>query len=153
MAYATINDVRDKAAGIRLGGTGGFDLTKAERIVASINQQVDAVVHGLGFQTPVSQVTSPAAFSILQDIVIAGSIAQILKAMYYGIRDPEEVGANAAWREFTAKLKALANPDDPLTLTDAVIVDVAEKVSAEISGNFEDVGEIQQFTPTRSQVF
>lgn len=153
MAYATVADLKDKATGIRIGGAGGFDAEKVQRIIDSISKQVDATIHGLGFSVPVVQATSPEAYEVVKDIVLAGSIAQVLKAMYYGIRDPEDVGANAAWREYTGKLKALGNPDDPLTLTDAVRIDVADKVTAEISGNFTQIGDYEQFLPTRNQVF
>lgn len=152
MAYASLSDVKDRAAGIRFGA-GGFDPDKAESIIQSMSRQVEAMVRGLGYQVPVDAATSPESFAILKDIVVSGSIAQILKAMYYGIRDPEEIGANAAWREYTQKLRSLSNADDPLSLVDAVQLDIATKAVAEISGGFSGVDTYDQFRPTRDQVF
>ena len=154
MPYATLSDVRDKATGIRFGSPQGFDIAKAEAIVTSINHQVESMVRGLGYEVPVLQATAPQSYSILKDIVVAGSIAQILKAMYYGVRNPDDVGANDAWREYSGKLKALGDPDNPLTLVDAVKIDIAEHQAAEISSGFSallDSGE--NFKPTRDQVF
>ncbi len=148
MAYATLEDVRDRAPQLRFG-QGGLALDRAERIVASVNNQVDSIVQGLGWIVPV---TGTQSVEILKDVVISGAIAQLLKAMFYGIKSPEEVGANDAWREFTAKLKALSDPDNPLTLPDATPAgDNATKVSAEILWNFSELDE--PTAVTRSQVF
>ena len=150
MAYATLSDVKDRATGIRFGGPGGFDPSKAEAIIVSISRQVDAMVRGLGYQVPIDPTVSPESAAILKDIVVAGSVAQILKAQFYGIRDPEEIGANDAWREYTSRMKALGNPDDPLSLVDAVRLDVGDKVISEISSAFTSFDDGR---PTRDQVF
>jgi len=128
-----------------------MDVTKAERIVMNVNAQVDSVLKGLGYQIPV---TGTQSIELLKDIVVQGSIAQILKAMFYGIKNPDDVGANEAWREFTGKLKALVDPDNPMTLPDAVVIDVAVKDTAEISSGFTySMEEGDYFQPTRNQVF
>lgn len=152
MAYAVLNDVKDAYPQIRFAGPGGLDEAKGAKIVENINAQVDSILKGLGYVTPV---TGTASLKVLKDIVVQGSLAQILKALYYGIKNPDDVGANEAWRTYQNLLKALINPDDPLTLPDAQISDAASKVTAEIHGSFLTPTELtsSSFWPTRDQMF
>lgn len=137
MAYANLTDVLDAAPKLVIGPTTKPSVEDAQKIIEAVENQVNSIVAGLGYLT-VTKADSPQSFSILRDIVVQGALARILKAMYYGIRDPEEVGANDAFREFSSKLKALANPDDPLTLSDAPVNQQELKIAANFESNVLD---------------
>jgi hypothetical protein len=84
--------------------------------------------------------------------VIQGAIAKILRAMFIGVRDLNQVGAVEAWKEFLGKLKALSRPDDPVTLVDADNTDVPAKETAELASSF--ISEEDDFDrPARDQRF
>lgn len=155
MAYATLKDVLDQTPQLKISATSKPSTSEAEKIVTAVNAQVDSVLKGLGYVIPIDPDESPKSVEILKDIVIQGSIAKLLKAMFYGIRSPQDVGANDAWREFTTKLQQLANQSDPMTLIDAVMTDVAEHVRAEIDSNISDPDQTDPFIfqVTRDQVF
>jgi hypothetical protein len=151
VAYATLQELKDAYPAIRWTGTGALGDDKAQAILDNLHAQVDGILKGLGYIVPV---TGTESVKILKDIVIQGSIAQVLKTLFYGIKDPEEVGANQAYREFRNKLKALADPDDPLTLSDAQISEAASKVAAELISSYTvEAGDSDTFRPLRDQVF
>lgn len=155
MAYATLQEVLDQAPQLKIHATSKPSTTDAEAIVASVNGQVNSVLNGLGYTIPISATESPLSVALLKDIVIQGSIAKILKAMFYGIRSPQDVGANDAWREFTSKLSALGNQSDPMTLPDANMTAVAQHVRSELDSNISDTDQTDEtvFRPTRDQIF
>ncbi len=151
MPYATLQDVKDAAPQLRITQTSKPDEADAQRIVTSVNDEVDGVCSGLGYTVPV---TGTKSVAILKDIVVKGSIAKLLKAMFYGVRNPDEVGANGAWKEYRAALQALIDPDDPLTLPDAQQNQQAAKVAKELYASaLEPVEDEELFKPTRDQEF
>ncbi len=154
MAYVTLEEVLDQAPQIKINATSRPDTVEARKIVQAVEDYVNSVLKGLGYTTPVTLADSPKAFAILKDIVLQGSIAKILKAMFYGVRNPNDVGANEAYREFTSKLAQLSNQNDPMVLEDAVKPNVAEHVRSELDSNISDlVLEDVMWRPTRDQVF
>jgi len=153
VAYATVEDVQAEAPQLRLTDASRPTLDEARRLVAQVDSYVNTVVRGLGYATPV---TGPQSLILLRDIVVQGSIAKILKAMFYGIKNPDDVGANEAWRDFTTKLKRLQDSDDPFVLPDAVMNVTTEKLQAELDSDRLSLGasyENETFWPTRSQEF
>jgi hypothetical protein len=153
VAYATISDVLEAAPQIKLSGTSKPTISEAEAHLNLVSQYIDGILKGLGYDTPV---TGEKSLMILKDIAISGTIAKILKSMYWGVRNPEDVGANDAWKEFQHKLRALADPDHGLTLEDAPITQQGSKVMMEIGNDplalLEGTGN-ENFRPTRDQVF
>ena len=151
MPYATLQQVLEAAPQLKISATSKPSTSDAETLVSSVNDHVNSVLKGLGYVVPV---TGAQSIAILKDIVIQGSVAKILKAMFYGIRSPQDVGANDAWREFTTKLQSLSNQSDPFVLPDADITGVAEHVRAELDSNIGDIDQTDDFfRATRDQVF
>ena len=150
--YASLADVLGEAPQLKITEATKPSIVQAEAIVTSINGQVDSILAGLGFTIPV---TGPKSIEVLKGIVIQGSLAQILKAMFYGVRNPNDVGANDAWREFQGRLKALKDPNNPLSLPDAALGQQGDKTrldfSSDVIDNLSDSTE--NWRPTRSQVF
>lgn len=137
MTFATLADVLDGAPKITIGPNTKPSAQDAQALIDAVNAHVSSVVAGLGHAN-ITKENAPQSFMILRDIVVQGSIARILKAMYYGVRDPNEVGANDAWREFNGKLKQLTDPEEPFSLPDAPANDQVQKVSSEIESSVLD---------------
>jgi hypothetical protein len=140
--YATLADVLDVAPKLVIGPATKPSVEDAQAIIDAVNQHVNSVVSGLGYLTPVSKVDCPQSYVILRDIVCQGALAKILRAMFYGIRDPDEVGANDAYREFMAQMKALTDPENPFTLPDATANQQVIKVSSELESTALDPAEV-----------
>jgi hypothetical protein len=154
MPYVTLEEVLDQAPQLKISATSKPNTTDAAKIVTATENYVNSVLKGLGYTTPIDMVVSPKSFAILQDIVIQGVIAKILKSMFYGVRNPEDVGANGAWREFTNRLAALSNQSDPSILEDAIGPDVAVHAVSELDSNISyDITETEMWRPTRDQIF
>lgn len=154
MAYITLEEVLDQAPQIKITATSKPNTTDAAKIVAYTEAQVNAVLKGLGYVTPLDPTDSPKSIVIVRDIITQGAIAKILKAMFYGVRNPNDVGANDAWREFEKKLAGLSNQNDPLILEDADVAGVATKVVAELDSNISVPEEEEEaWRPTRDQIF
>lgn len=134
MTYATLADVLDGAPKLVIGPNTKPSAQDAQALIDATNAHVSSVVAGLG-HVNITKETSPQSFMILRDIVVQGSIAKILKAMYYGVRDPDEVGANDAWKEFNTKLKQLTDPEEPFCLPDAPSNQQVQKVTSEIESS------------------
>jgi hypothetical protein len=154
VAYVTLEEVLDQAPQLRISATSKPNTTDAAKIVANVEAQVDAVLKGLGYTIPINATESPKAYFLVKDIVIQGAIAKLLKSMFYGVRNPNDVGANDAWREFTGKLQQLTNQSDPFVLEDAEQDNVAVHAVSELDSNISDVtDETDAWRPTRDQVF
>ncbi len=154
MAYVTLEEVLDQAPQIKISATSKPNTTDAAKIVVAVEAYVNSVLKGLGYEIPLSPTTAPKSVALVKDIIIQGSIAKILKAMFYGVRNPNDVGANDAWREYTSRLAALSNQSDPSVLEDAVLTGVAVKAVAELDSNISDIPlEDVLWRPTRDQVF
>jgi len=154
MAYVTLEEVLDQAPQLKINAQSKPNTTDASKIVTMTENYVNSVLKGLGYTTPIDPTVSPKAYAMIQDIVVQGVIAKILKSMFYGVRNPEDVGANGAWREFTSRLSALSNQSDPSILEDAVGPDVAVHAVSEMDSNisYPDYGE-DLWRPTRDQIF
>ena len=152
MAYATLDDVLNAAPKLQVSATTKPSTTDAQAIVDRVDAEVNGVLKGLGYITPV---IGAASIQILKDIVVQGAVARILKAMFYGVRNPDEVGATDAWREYQGKLKAIADPEDPLTLPDAQVSVAAEKSTTPVrSSVIDELGTfVDEYRPTRDMVF
>ena len=135
MPYATLADVLDAAPKLNIGANTKPSVEDAQAIIQAVENHVSGNLKSLGYTLPIDKTTSPKSFITVRDIVVQGSLARILKAMYYGVRDPEDVGANDAYREFQSKLKALADPEDPFSLEDAPLADYVQKVSSELASS------------------
>jgi hypothetical protein len=154
VAYVTLEQVLRQAPQVKISATSKPNTQEAAEIVAAVEAYVNSVLKGLGYVTPLDGTTSPKAVGIVKDIIIQGSIARILKAMFYGVRNPNDVGANDAFNEFKLKLAQLSNQSDPMVLEDAVLTGVAVHAVAELDSNISDfVLEDEMFRPTRDQVF
>lgn len=149
MAYAELSDVLNDAPNIKLGVSTKPSLAQAETLTAEVNNEVDVILAGLGYTVPV---TGPQSVALLKKIVISGAIAKILKAMFFGVRDPNDVGANDAWREYQGQLKALIDPNNPFGLPDAQTNIQVQKVTSEMGYYIQSESD-QAFRPTRDQVF
>jgi hypothetical protein len=154
MPYATLEEVLDQAPQLKINAQSKPNTTDASKICVATDSYVNSVLKGLGYATPIDPAVSPKAFALIKDIVIQGVIAKILKSMFYGVRNPEDVGANGAWREFTSRLSALSNQSDPSILEDAVGPDVAVHAVSELDSNISyDFVETEMWRPTRDQIF
>ena len=154
MAYITLEEVLDRAPQIKITATSKPNTTEASKLVVDVEAQVNAVLKGLGYVIPLDPTTSPKSIVVVKDIIAQGAIAKILKAMFYGVRNPNDVGANDAWREFTSKISQLRDQSDPLILEDAEQGDFAVHSVAELDSNISDEEfEEEIFRPTRHQVF
>lgn len=153
--YATLADVLDAAPKLVIGPATKPSVEDAQAIVDGVNAYVNSIVSGLGYNTPIRKSESPESFIILRDIVVQGAMARILRAMFYGIRDPDEVGANDAYREFVTKIKQLTNPNDPFALPDAPQNEQVGKVTSELESSALDPDNFIGWIPrmTRLQVF
>ncbi len=154
MAYATLEEVLAQAPQIKITAVSKPNTDEAQKILDSVEAYVNAVLKGLGYQPPIILSDSPKAAAILKDIVIQGSLAKIMKSMFYGVRNPNDVGANDLWREFQQKLAALSNQNDPMVLEDAVLTGVAVHAVSELDSNISEYTDvIEMWRPTRDQVF
>lgn len=157
--YATLADVLDGAPKLTIGPNTKPSAQDAQALLDAVNAHVSSVVVGLG-HTSITKETAPQSYMILRDIVVSGTIARILKAMYYGVRDPNEVGANDAWREFNTKLKQLTDPEEPFCLPDAPTNQQVQKVTSELESHVLDFyvgqgwgGEMSRWTNSGSGAF
>jgi hypothetical protein len=149
--YVTLAEVLDEAPQLKITETSKPNIQDATNIIARVEAQVDGFLRGLGYIVPI---TGPQSLEIVKSIVVQGSLARLLKAMFYGVRDPNDVGANDAWKEYQGKLKALATPNDPLTLIDAPQAEQIKKDQLELASDaLVYVGEDQLPRATRDQVF
>jgi hypothetical protein len=154
MAYVTLEEVLDQAPQLKINATSKPNTTDAAKVVTATEAYVNSVLKGLGYEVPLDPVVSPKSVATIKDIVIQGTIAKILKSMFYGVRNPEDVGANGAWREFTSRLASLSNQSDPYILEDAVGPDVAVHAVSELDSNISyDITETEMWRPTRDQIF
>lgn len=154
MAYITLEDVLDQAPQVKVNATSKPNTTEAAKIVVNVEAQVNSVLAGLGYVTPLDPTESPKSIVLLRDIITQGSIAKILKAMFYGVRNPNDVGANDAWREYEKKLAGLSNQNDPMILEDANLAGVAQHVTSELDSDITNVAtEDEMWRPTRDQIF
>jgi hypothetical protein len=154
MAYVTLEEVLDQAPQLKINATSKPNTEDAAKVITSVEAYVNSVLKGLGYVTPLDATDSPKSVAVIRDIVIQGCIAKILKSMFYGVRNPNDVGANEAWREFTQRLSALSNQSDPSILEDADTTDVAVHAVSELDSNISDVvTEDEMWRPTRDQVF
>ena len=141
-----------EAPQLTITATSKPNTTQAQALLDKINARVDSFLNGAGYRVPI---TGPQSVTILKEIVISGAIAQILKAMYFGIRNPDEIGANQAWREFQDRLKAIADPNDPTRLPDAALDQQGDKRTLDLGADALIVSEPvnEAFFPTRNQIF
>lgn len=154
MPYCTLEEVLDQAPQLKINATSKPNTTDASKIVLAVESYINSVLKGLGYTIPIDPVISPKSFEIMRDIAIQGAIAKILKSMFYGVRNPEDVGANGAWREFTSRLAALSNQNDPSILEDAIGPNVAVHVVSELDSNVSyPTYEEELWRPTRDQIF
>jgi hypothetical protein len=154
VAYVTLEEVLDQAPQLKISATSKPNTTDAAKVVTATEAYINSVLKGLGYTVPLDPVVSPKAVATIKDIVIQGAIAKILKSMFYGVRNPEDVGANSAWREFTSRIASLSNQSDPYILEDAVGPDVAVHAVSELDSNISyDMTETEMWRPTRDQIF
>ncbi len=133
MAYATVEDVQDKAPQLpAFTPSTKPSYTQVQGFVDDCERVVNASLANLGYVVPV---TGTESVAILKDLVAHAALAKALRARGYGTNNPGDLaGAAAAQAYYDGKMKALGSDADPFELPDAPRgADVVEKHRAEIS--------------------
>jgi hypothetical protein len=121
-----------------------------------LTREVDAVLTGLGYQTPIASGPSPIAFARVKALVAWGGLAFALASRALGVTNPTDQGADWARQEYTRRLKALQSSTsfdelrDATRTTAAVEKDAVDLVGASALGSG---GTSTDPTITRDQVF
>lgn len=131
MAYATIDNIRDRAPQIPITGTSKPDEETVIEWIDEQEKELDAFLETVGYVTPV---TGEQSVAILRDMMVQKMIALILRARLYGIGDVNGSGAIEAEKFYDARIKWLKDPTDPFVLPDA-----------EMNGNQPVTGGVREF--------
>jgi len=156
-AYATATDVSDLAPQI-----GYFSVTSKPSLAQvtahceDVTREVDAVLHGLGYQTPIVLATSPIAYARVKTLVAWAGLAFALASRTLGVANPDDHGAGWARKEYERRLAALRSSTSKDDLVDAVrTADAPERDDVDLLGATASTDGYSDTTPTitREQVF
>lgn len=97
---------------------------QVETLLDNLSARVDGVLARLGFTTPISSVTSPAAFAYLKAAVAVGVAGQIEDGQRAGISSTDDSRVRSHyWQDYVDLMRAVE--EQPGILTDAVRTTVA----------------------------
>jgi hypothetical protein len=116
MSYATLDDVQRRMPQFQLTLTSKPTSDTAQVFIDDTTVQFDAIAENLGYVTPVTGVKS---IGLAREIISQGSIAKILYARASAIgTDVAVASADRAQKMFDDWIRALADPKNPLEMTD-----------------------------------
>ena len=118
MAYATTQDIRDRAPQIQITETSKPSEATVTEWLDDVHQTLDAALATIGYVTPV---TGPASMLVLRDMVVQKMISLILRARIYGIGDVNQTGAKEADSFYEMRLAWLRDEQNPFVLPDAEV--------------------------------
>lgn len=117
MSYATVDDVQRRMPQFTLTSSTKPTLESAQMFLDDTHAQVDSAVEGMGYVVPITGAKSVAQ---MREIVCQCTIAKILNARGAAVgTDAAFQTADRAQARCEEMLKALADEDSPLTLSDA----------------------------------
>jgi hypothetical protein len=137
MAYATISDVQARMPQVTLDERSKPSLSSAETFLADAETQVDATLENLGYVVPI---TGEKSLSIVKGLTISLTIVMILQARAASVGgEAAEASIKRAQGWYDDRVKALADKNNPLELTDAERTTAAAgKPEAVLSGLLVD---------------
>lgn len=115
--YATIQDVQARMPQFKLQADSKPTSADAETFILDVEAETEAALANLGYVIPI---TGAGSLAIVKSIVCAGAIARILSARAAAVGGDASVQSAIRAQEFyDGRLKALADPNNPLELPDA----------------------------------
>lgn len=153
MPYAQLSDVRGLIPQVSIDAQSKPNEGQVAGFIADVENMVNAILANIGYATPV---TAPASVSLLRVLVAHGAAARTLRARAAGQNTPADIqGARDLELHFTSRMKALQDPADPFSLTDAVknSEPKPDQFASRISSNFSDLWDDTDDRLTRDRVF
>jgi hypothetical protein len=132
MPYATLQDVKVLAPNVMINAQSKPSSGTVAEWLGDTDRLVDAILKGIGYETPITGATS---LSIVRQIVAHMVMARVMRS-----RPNPEVDPETFQRWANDIIGRIKSPSDPLTLGDAVAVDVVLKdAGVRVSSNLKDL--------------
>lgn len=131
--YTSVSDVQALAPFVPINNESKPSAASVAAWISDTERTVETSLAGLGYTTPITGAVSTA---IVKGIIANTVMAMVLRGRPNPEQDPENFQRRA-----DAIMKALRDPNDPLTLIDAVSIDAIVKGDRmpRVSSNFRDI--------------
>lgn len=151
MPYAVISDIRAALPHIKIDAGSRPTSSEVESWCQLVSAELDAITANLGYQTPI---TGTNSLLMMKEMVKDAVAAKVLRSHLAGVRDPDTLGARGFIDSFKSRLEKLQSPTCGYMLSDAVKLNVQDKVSVIAKSMVsEDSSFYDEVRLTRDQVF
>jgi hypothetical protein len=152
--YASVSDIRNFLPQLQINAQSRPTESEVVELIESYSEELDGVLKSLGYTVPMTDVLSPMSVRLAKQMIKERVSADVLRIQLAGIRDADSLGAKAFESSWNAKMKRLADPDDPFTFPDAVATERQEKMDVTAASMVsEDPDFYDDAVITRNQVF
>lgn len=150
MAYTTLADIQRTIPQVKIDQKSRPTDTEVESMIGQVEAELNVIVSSVGFVVPV---TGTSSIAILRGMVASEVASRVLITQFAGIRNPDDLGADRFHNAYAEKIRALVDPNNPFTLPDATIQDIAQKLTAGVSSIFTGYQSDEDRVITRETVF